>query len=182
MTKTIATFAALVVLLTAGSAVADMYEEPLDVYQYSVGGTIAFTHTYDGSSAPILSATLTIVADDVDGRGNDMDGEQDMVSIQDTGGIWHDLGYLNDMGYYTNFNYYPGAGNPDQPLTTTVFALDPSWFDTSLPAQVSIESAWGAEIETSTLTVQRVPVPGAVLLGALGLSAATCRLRRRREV
>jgi hypothetical protein len=41
---------------------------------------------------------------------------------------------------------------------------------------VNVESDWGVEIETSTLTV--VPVPGAILLGILGLSVAGVKLRK----
>ncbi|MFX1385491.1 MAG: hypothetical protein ACFFBP_24000, partial [Promethearchaeota archaeon] len=56
-----------------------MYTESIDLYTYSIGGSIEWSHTYDGSADPIESATLTIVADDVDGPGSGMDGEQDEV-------------------------------------------------------------------------------------------------------
>jgi len=167
-----------VLALLSSSAIADMYVETVDVYIYSVGGTINYNHTYTPGDA-INWATLTIVADDVDGPGNGMDGEQDMVSIQ-VGSTWYNLGNLNDMGYYTNFNYQPGAGNANQPLTTTVFNLDPAWLGTGFPVAVNVEASWGVEIETSTLTVERVPVPGALLLGSLGLGFAAWRLKRRK--
>ena len=177
MKRLIAICGVLALLSVTSSAIADIYVETLPIYQYSVGGTISYAHTYDHSADPIEYATLTIVADDVDGPGDGMDGEQDMVSIQDSGGTWHQLGYLNDMGYYTNWQYSPGAGNPTHPdaITTTVFNLDPSWLN-GLPVSVNIETLWGVEIETSTLTV--VPVPGAILLGILGLSAAGLKLRK----
>ena len=130
------------------------YEETLDIYQYSIGGTIQWTHTYDHSADPVDYATLTIVADDVDGPGAGMDGEQDKVYVNG-----HYVGLLNDMGFYTNWQYYPGPGNPNFPgaITTTTFTIDPSWLN-SMPVKVEVEDAWGAEIETCTLTV--VPAVG----------------------
>ena len=58
---------------------ASQFTQTKPIYQYSVGGTISWTHTYDNSADPIDTATLTIVADDVDGSGGGMDGEQDAV-------------------------------------------------------------------------------------------------------
>lgn len=171
---------AIAMFCVTNVAVADMYVETLNVYQVTTGGTIDYAHSYDGSADPIAWATLTIVADDVDGPGNEMDGEQDAVYIS-AGGGWQYLGLLNDMGYYTNWNYQPGAGNDYQPLTMTVFDLDLSWIASSMPIQVRVETNWQVEIETSTLTVQQVPLPGAVLLGFLGLSAAGMKLRRLQE-
>ena len=171
MKKLITMCGVLALLSVTNSAIAGMYVETLPIYQYTVGGTINYAHTYDHSADPIQFATLTIVADDVD------QGEDDLVSVQDSDLIWHDLGYLNDIGYYTNWDYQPGPGNDDQPLTTTVFNLDPSWIN-GLPINVHVESSWGVEIETSTLTIQQVPLPGAILLGMLGLSAAGVKLRK----
>jgi hypothetical protein len=155
--------------------------QTVNVYQASLGGEISWTHTYDQSLyPPITSATLTIVADDVDSRPNQLiNGEDDVVSVQDSSSVWHALGTLNQMGVYTNYNYEPGPGNsrPGQVITTTVFTLDPAWFVTTLPVKVKIESGWEAEIETSTLTLEGteppppppvIPAPGAILLGTIG--------------
>ncbi len=135
------------------------YVETLDLYQYSVGGTIDWTHTYDFSEIPPYSfVRLSIVADDVDA------GEQDGLYFNG-----NFLGYLNDMGYYTNWNYSPGPGNPDQPLTTTIFEIDPSWLVANMPVSVHVPTSWGVEIETSTLSVQSVPEPATMLLLGSGL-------------
>jgi 3D (Asp-Asp-Asp) domain-containing protein len=120
------------------------YVETLDIYRYEIGRTISWTHTYDGSVDPIGWATLTIVADDIDGPD-----EQDAVYFDG-----HFLGYLNNQGYYSNWGYTPGPGAVgNSSLTTTVFQLDPTWIELTNPASVMVESGWGAEIETSTLTV-----------------------------
>lgn len=150
----------------AGGSQAAVYSDPVDVYQYAVGpATISWSHAYDFSLTPPLVATLTIVADDVDGT-NPATGlpEQDAVWFNG-----HFLGYLVDMGYYTNWNYEPGPGNSQQPLTTTVFNIDPSWLALNMPASVSVDSNWGVEIETSTLTIQSVPEPSMLLLLLSGL-------------
>lgn len=161
---------AIAMFCVTNVAVADMYVETVNVYTYSVGGTINYSHSYDNSADPIAWATLTIVADDVDSD------EDDLVTFNG-----HDLGYLAKLDGYTNWGYSPGAGNPNQPLTTTIFNLDPSWIVASMPIVVTVETLWGVEIETSTLKVQAVPLPGAVLLGFLGLSAAGMKLRRLHE-
>lgn len=152
--------------------------ETIDVYQVSTGGEITFTHTYDQSLyPPITSATLTIVADDVDAAPSQLiNGEEDIVSVRDSSNVWHTLGTLNQMAVYTNWEYEPGPGNSNPAeITTTVFAVDPSWFTTTLPVKIKIESLWQAEIETSTLTLEGsepppppLPAPGAILLGTIG--------------
>ncbi len=159
----------LTLALGLGSAMAA--SQTVDVYQYSVGGTINWTHSYLGAPGP---ATLTIVADDVDL------GEQDMVRLK-VGDIWHNLGFLKEMGFYTDWEYHPGAGNPDYPdaITTTVFTLDPAWLSGNMPIQVAVASSWGVEIETSTLTVAGVPEAGSslLLLGCSLLGIAGLRKR-----
>ncbi len=155
-------FAGAVLLGITGIAQA-AYMEVVDVYQYSVGGSISWDHTYDFSIpvSQIDSATLTIVADDVDGPGDGMDGEQDSVYING-----NYAGLLTDMGYYTNWGYTPGAGGS---LTTSVYNLDLAWLDLTMPINIYVEAGWGVEIETSTLTVTSVPEPSTLLLLGSGL-------------
>jgi hypothetical protein len=134
------------------SAAVTTYTETINVYQISNGGTINWSHTYNSEATPEESATLTIVADDVDGPGNGMDGEQDAVYFNG-----HFLGYLNQMPYYTDFmaEAGPGNSNPDE-ITTTVFNIPLAYLALSMPASVTIETAWESEIETSTLVVNSI--------------------------
>jgi hypothetical protein len=157
------------ILLASGMANAT-YLENLDIYQYSVGGNISWSHTYDFSEPnPIDYARLTIVADDVDY------GEQDGVFLNGTL-----LGYLTELPDYSNWGYVPGPGGN---LTTSIFDIDISLLDWTLPINISIASNWGVEIETSTLEVQGaapVPEPSTLLLLGCGL-AGLARCRRKRK-
>jgi hypothetical protein len=157
------------------------YVDVNNVYTTSEGGVINWLHMGPHSVYPdppysVISASLTIIADDVDGAKYDLDGtmlldgEQDKVWVSgDEGATWHDLGYLQQMPYYTDWNCYPGPGNLNDPneITTTVFIIDPSWLNT-VPVKVKIEPLWEAEIEVSTLTAILVPEPATICLLGLG--------------
>jgi hypothetical protein len=189
MLRSLVALVGLVAIATValpGPANALFWTDTQDIYEYSIGGTISWDHPSDPYATPAISASVTIVADDVDGPGSGYDGEQDQVYFLDQdGSTWHYLGLLNDMGYYSNWAYSPGPGNPNQGTTSTTFALDPLWIDHN-SMQVRIETGWGVEIETSTLTVEHPDTPGAapeptslVLLGIAG-GAMTAALKRRK--
>lgn len=150
----------LVIAVLGATATAGLYyEQQVDVYTCTEGSDVVeWGHTYDSSADPIASAMLTIVADDVD---ND---ECDEVYFNG-----RFLGYLEDMGVKTSSRYDPGPGHAGQPLTTTVFRLDPSWIEPHVPATVLIDASWGVEIETSTLGVSAIPAPGALVSVLTGL-------------
>ena len=106
----------------------------------------------------ICDVTLKVKTSDI--------GSGDVVKLKfwDAQGNSHELGFL---------------GNGDNE-----FPLDPAWLDSvQVKATLCIDS-WRdwcdtAKIVCSDLTVCAVPLPGAVLLGLLGLSAAGLKLRRR---
>ena len=141
MKKFLMILSVVVFILGVNGIASATFIQTVDIYDYSVGGSVNWNHTYDFSEPnPIDWATLTIVADDIDAE------EQDSVYING-----NFLGYLNTLSGYTNWGYTPGPGGD---LTSTTFSLDVSWLDFTMPISISIESSWGSEIETSTLTVQ----------------------------
>jgi len=179
----IAILVAALIALTAGSAVADTYTETVTVnanlwpsrfLQPTDSTTWSHINPYTGGDYEaavalnlIDSVTLTINASGIN-PGDESVG----VTFFDKDGDDHYLGLL-------------ASGN-------TVFNLQAGWLDgvevTGTLTYTNNGSMWNpdwtddATICSSTLTVVGcpVPVPGAVLLGMLGLSVAGARLRKNR--
>lgn len=167
----------LILLGMVGLAQAS-YMQTVEVYQYAYGEAVNWQHTYDFSEVPPYDLiTLSIVADDVDGPGEGLEGEHDAVYVNGTF-----LGYLATLHGYTDYGYTPGPGGA---LTTSVFQVDSALLDWSIPLAVRIETFWGTEIETSTLTIQGsgtpVPEPASMtlVLTATGLLGFLVRPRKR---
>ncbi len=163
-----------------------------------------WTHTYDFSEPmPLFSKpTLTIVADDVDGPSlSNTTGEIIVISML-VNDEWKKLESLEtgmkrlDMGTeYSNWNYKsgPGAWNGEfvdgvqlfntANYTTTDFALELAWLQPVMKFKAEMYGGnWGAEIETSTLTVQGspVPVPATAILFGAGLAGLAGIVRRKK--
>lgn len=172
----------------------DYYGLTGGAYMLGMGQIREWTHTYNFSEPmPLSKATLTIVADDVDGPSlSNTTGEIIVISML-VGDEWKQLKSLEtgekhlDTGTeYSNYMYKEGAGAYDYNAanyTTTDFYFDLAWLQPEMKFQAEIFGGnWGAEIETSTLTVQGspVPVPATAILFGAGLAGLVGIVRRKK--
>lgn len=155
--------------------------------------TIEWQHSgISEPSYPVEYIKLTIIADDVDGapsEGEQWDGYPDFNDGENLNGVSVGNGsywvYLDDLTMLDSYS----LGGPDlfdsgnDHLTTFEFTMTDEDVDGSLSdflastlyMKVDVEDWWECEIETSTLEVGVVPLPGAVWLlgsGLLGLAGA----------
>ena len=175
----IAILVAALIALTASSAVAATYTDPYnpsDVYLSSSSGqlhSVTFEHNIldDGFPHPleyVTSATLAITLYDDGYFGPDYSNEYVAVITVDnnaTWGTWEVGGWV--WGYETTTGEVTASLLADGKLGVTITATSGDfYFDKSV---LCVNTAYG-----------QVPVPGAVLLGMLGLSVAGARLRKNR--
>jgi len=122
-----------------------------------------FVGDYEAALAAglINGVTLNINASGIESGADDVVG----VGFLDKNGFDHDLGRIYDGD--------------------NILTLDPTWIDGVTVKATLYLDGWldtydSASINSSALTVDGtpVPVPGAVLLGLLGLSAAGIKLRK----
>ncbi len=115
-------------------------------------------------SGHIGDVTLTIVLDDLN-----PDDQAEVWIIPAGASSPESLGLLNPMTASDTLGPIQGPGAYDGHQSNTVFNLNPAWLD-GLPVQIWLSGNFGpTEIETSTLSVTHIPVPGAVLLGGIGV-------------
>ena len=189
-------FSLLVVTFFGSSALADTFEDPLDLYA-TVTSSVSYSwehvnpaelpvgpytiEQYEEAveAGMVTSATITLVLDTLE-LGNEV-----YVWVQDKDLAWHNLGLLNTMAVMPDgksFKLLSGAYEDHH--STTIFDLEPIWLN-GLPVGLMLSATKPLfrpfQIETSTLAVTvtlNSPTPGAVLLGMLGLGIAGLKLRK----
>ena len=173
----------ILTVAVTGTAQAELFTDVVTVNQlvltyydivkdevFNVGAYWEHNNPYPGDyNAALLAGLITDVTLTV--NASDIDPLDDLVYVyfNDKNSVWHELGTIGD------------GDNP--------FPLNPTWLDDvavygRLYLTVQNAPPWDdwwwdtAMINTSTLEVDVVPVPGAVLLGILGLSVAGVKLRK----
>ena len=125
----------------------------------------------------VVAAKLKIVVDDLDKN------DSVRVSVKDKFKKWVTLGYLNTMSYTDPYGIISGPESKPGHKTTTVFDIDPELINVKLPVVLKLSGNFfnpnQVEIESSTLCVKTIPLPGALLLGSAGCVIAGFLKRRR---
>ncbi|MDI6447856.1 hypothetical protein [Anaerobaca lacustris] len=176
----IAVVVACLMALTAGTVFADMIPGDPDFVDtkyfnqwIGTGAWFYYTHAITGPYTPIPDA-YTVDPDSVklEITYYDGGGRESIWQYAYGEGEWHFLGSTGSMSGYEDFE----------------FQIDADWLNSSggsLTVALRANSAYGSDsgtyLKRSVLSgdVSVVPVPGAVLLGVLGLGAAGMKLRRR---
>ncbi len=190
-------FSLLVVTFLSSSALADTFTDPRDLYA-TVTSSVSYSWEHinpaekpGGPLTPgeyeeavlagnVSSATVTLVLDTLE-WGNEIN-----TWVLDKDLVWHNVGLLNTMTIAPDgLSFKPLSDAYVGHHSVTTFDLDPGWLN-GLPVDLMLSDSKPLfrpfQIETSTLAVTlnmlHTPVPGAVLLGMLGLGIAGLKLRK----